>query len=55
MVTGLVEEAGGRAWTLAEADRRIAAAWDLLDPLDLDPAARRGLADLTTALTARHA
>ncbi|MER5303801.1 polyprenyl synthetase family protein [Streptomyces lasiicapitis] len=55
VLTGLVEEAGGRTWTLAEADRRIAAAWELLDPLDLDPVARQGLVDLTTALTARHA
>ncbi|GGS08660.1 dimethylallyltransferase [Streptomyces aureoverticillatus] len=54
VLTGLVEDAGGRAWTLAEADRRIAAAWELLDPLDLDPAARRGLVGLTTALTARQ-
>ncbi|MFI6809912.1 polyprenyl synthetase family protein [Streptomyces luteogriseus] len=50
----LVEGAGGRTWALAEADRRISAAWDLLDPLDLDLDARRGLVELTTALTTRR-
>ncbi|MFE1554098.1 polyprenyl synthetase family protein [Streptomyces sp. NPDC058734] len=53
-VTTLVEEAGGRYWALAEADRQLAAAWDILDRLDLDPAARRGLVDLTTTLTTRR-
>ncbi|MEV6684084.1 polyprenyl synthetase family protein [Streptomyces sp. NPDC051130] len=54
VVAELIEEAGGRKWALAEADRRLTAAWDSLDGLDLDPAGRRGLVDLATTLTTRR-
>jgi geranylgeranyl diphosphate synthase type I len=50
----LVEDAGGRRWALAEADRRVSTAWELLDRLDLDATGRRGLAELSDALTARR-
>ncbi|AXB42704.1 polyprenyl synthetase family protein [Amycolatopsis albispora] len=52
-LTELVEEAGGREWTRAEADRRVSAAWDLIDVLDLDGPARAGLAALTGSLLDR--
>ncbi|HEV2783939.1 MAG TPA: polyprenyl synthetase family protein [Actinophytocola sp.] len=52
-LTEWVEEAGGRAWTLAEADRQVSAAWDLLEGLDLDDQARSSLATLTTQLMTR--
>ncbi|GGK91360.1 dimethylallyltransferase [Sphaerisporangium melleum] len=53
LLTELIEEAGGRAWTLAEADRQVSAAWDLIDDLDLDGSARAGLGALTASLMNR--
>ena len=52
-LTGLIEEAGGRDWTRAEADRQVTAAWDLIDVLDLDGPGRAGLAALTATLLDR--
>lgn len=54
VMTELIEGAGGRIWTLAEAERRISTAWELLEPLDLDPCARSGLLELTTRLSTRR-
>lgn len=53
LMAELVEDAGGRAWTQAEARRRVSAAWDQLDGLDLDQAARTNLTGLTTAVLSR--
>jgi geranylgeranyl diphosphate synthase type I len=53
LLAELVEAAGGRTWALAEADRQVSAAWDLLDGLGLDPVARSGLVSLTGALMNR--
>jgi geranylgeranyl diphosphate synthase type I len=50
----VIDEAGGRAWTRAEADRQVSLAWDLVDGLDLDQSARSHLASLTTALMERE-
>ncbi|GAB2735691.1 polyprenyl synthetase family protein [Amycolatopsis magusensis] len=52
-LTELIEEAGGRDWTIAEADRQVSAAWDLIDGLDLDGPARSSLATLTGTLLNR--
>ena len=49
-----IDEAGGRAWTRAEADRQVSIAWDLIDGLDLDQSARSHLASLTTTLMKRE-
>ena len=51
----LVEEAGGRDWAQAETSRQVSAAWTLLEGLDLEPAARADLADLSDALLTRDA
>ncbi|MGW3964811.1 polyprenyl synthetase family protein [Amycolatopsis sp. NPDC005003] len=49
-----IDEAGGREWTRAEADRQVSVAWDLIDGLDLDRSARSHLAALTTTLMKRE-
>jgi geranylgeranyl diphosphate synthase type I len=54
LLTELIEQAGGREWTMAEADRQVTAAWDLLDGLDLDGPARSSLATLTSTLMNRR-
>jgi geranylgeranyl diphosphate synthase, type I len=54
LLTELIEQAGGREWTMAEAHRQVTAAWDLLDGLDLDGPARSSLATLTSTLMSRR-
>lgn len=54
LLADLIDDAGGRRWALAEADRRVSLAWELLDRLDLDAAGRRGLVELSDALTVRR-
>jgi geranylgeranyl diphosphate synthase type I len=49
----LVEQAGGRAWTLREIRRRTESALRQLDGLGIDPAARDGLGELVSAITER--
>ncbi|OFA52334.1 hypothetical protein Sfr7A_23440 [Streptomyces xinghaiensis] len=49
----LVEAAGGRDWTLAEAERWREAAWESLRPLELSATGLAGLRDLTGRLTDR--
>jgi geranylgeranyl diphosphate synthase, type I len=49
----LVEQAGGLAWTQAQARRHLAAAWDHIARLDLDPGGRAELTELTVSLADR--
>ncbi|WP_179816470.1 polyprenyl synthetase family protein [Allostreptomyces psammosilenae] len=49
----LVEEAGGRDWAAAEADRRFAAALEALDGTEMDPGARASLRDLAEFVVRR--
>jgi geranylgeranyl diphosphate synthase, type I len=49
----LVEQAGGRAWCVAEADRRLAAALQALDAAPLAGAARRELEAVARFVTER--
>jgi geranylgeranyl diphosphate synthase type I len=51
----LVEHAGGRAWTVGECRRHVVLAWEALDGVPLDPAARDGLHDLADYVVARAA
>ncbi|WP_037678974.1 polyprenyl synthetase family protein [Streptomyces albus] len=53
LAASLVEEAGGRAWTLAEARRWREAAWESLRPLELSAAGLADLRELTDRLTDR--
>ncbi len=52
-VAALVEEAGGRAWTVTESQRRLEAASGLLAAADVDPAAAQSLLALAHYVTAR--
>lgn len=54
LLAGLLEASGGRAWAMAEADRQVSAAWDFLDGLGLDLAARTSLETLTNVLMSRE-
>jgi geranylgeranyl diphosphate synthase type I len=49
----LVEEAGGKAWTTAEADRRLTACVDLVRSLPIPPAAADELVAIARYVTAR--
>jgi geranylgeranyl diphosphate synthase type I len=49
----LVEQAGGRAWTVDEADRRLKLACGALDAADLDPTAREQLREIAHYVTSR--
>ncbi|EWC58125.1 Octaprenyl diphosphate synthase [Actinokineospora spheciospongiae] len=51
--SALVEEAGGRAATEAEAARRLDLAWSHLEDLDLDPTAHTHLRTLATSVVDR--
>jgi geranylgeranyl diphosphate synthase type I len=50
----LVESAGGRTWTQAEVDRRISAAVEVLDGLDLPPVVHAELTALAHRLRVRE-
>lgn len=54
LLAGLLESSGGRTWAMAQANRQVSAAWDFLDGLDLDPAARTSLATPTNVLMSRE-
>jgi geranylgeranyl diphosphate synthase type I len=49
----LVEQAGGRAWTVDEADRRLKLACGALDAVDLQPIAREQLREIACYVTSR--
>jgi geranylgeranyl diphosphate synthase, type I len=49
----LVDEAGGRAWTVDESRRRLAAAHEALEGVDLEPVARDTLEQIADYVTAR--
>jgi geranylgeranyl diphosphate synthase type I len=53
-IAALVEEAGGRAWAAAEADRRLQAALDELEAAELPPDAHEGLAALARFIVTRE-
>jgi geranylgeranyl diphosphate synthase, type I len=52
-VAALVEEAGGRAWTVAESERRLERASGVLAAADLEPAAAQSLLAIAHYVTAR--
>ncbi|MDQ1541751.1 MAG: geranylgeranyl diphosphate synthase, type [Actinomycetota bacterium] len=49
----LVDEAGGRAWTVDESRRRLAMAREALEAVDLEPVARDTLVQIADYVTAR--
>jgi geranylgeranyl diphosphate synthase type I len=49
----LVDEAGGRSWTVDESRRRLAAAHEALEGVDLEPVARDTLVQIADYVTAR--
>jgi geranylgeranyl diphosphate synthase type I len=50
---GLVDEAGGRHWAQAEADRRVERAEGALDAADIEPDVRRRLLEIAAFVTRR--
>jgi len=52
-VAALVEEAGGRAWTVTECQRRLDSASDVLAGADLEPQASQALLAIAQYVTAR--
>jgi len=52
-VAALVEEAGGRAWTVAECQRRLDSASEVLARADLEPQAGAALLAIAHYVTAR--
>ncbi|HEY0871179.1 MAG TPA: polyprenyl synthetase family protein, partial [Acidothermaceae bacterium] len=52
-VAALVEEAGGRAWTVAECGRRLETAAEVLSTADIEPQAGQALLAIANYVTAR--